>query len=131
MPKVRFYTNEQLAATRQLLQEAAARGPRKPERYTRREVCQELHEEFEELRRQGFGNVQIAEIMSQGLGDVLGAPVLQKFFSPTKRRKRKKRDRSTGNQAIKTTSKPKVPLPHSDGAAARHQGKSDHLRGRS
>lgn len=103
MPRTKYYTIEQLAQTRQLLQDAAARGPRTPDRYTRQEFFQELHAEFEELRRLGFTNVQIAEIASQGLGDVLGAPTLQKFLSPPKRRKRKKReDRENGYTSTTT-----------------------------
>lgn len=117
MPRTKFYTKEQLEETRRLLQEAALRGPGELNRYTRQQLFEQVTAEYEELRRQGFSNVEIAEIASQGLGEVLGAPTLQKMFTPTKRRKRKKRDDDPSGGT--TTGAVRKPIPpHSRNASS-------------
>lgn len=123
MPRKKFYTKEQLEDTRRLLQQAALRGPGEPNRYTRQQLLEQVTAEYEELRRQGFTNVQIAEIASQGLGETLGAPTLQKMFAPPKRRRRKKGGDDASGPAKAATSKPKTP-PSGNASSAELQRKN-------
>lgn len=109
MPRKKFYTKEQLEETRRLLQEAALRGPGEPTRYTRQQLLEQVTAEYEALRRQGFTNVEIAEIASQGLGETLGAATLQKMFTPPKRRRRKKGDDDTSGAPKTPALKPITP----------------------
>jgi hypothetical protein len=121
MPRTKFYTKEQLEETRRLLQQAALRGPREPNRYTRQQLFEQVTAEYEELRRQGFSNIEIAEIASQGLGEALGAPALQKMFTPPKRRKRKKGDDDITGGSKTPTRSPIVPRSGNVSSAEPHR----------